>query len=159
MLLFTILERSDLPQNLSILSLALTWARERPKGLQGRPKRAKGSPKEAQGHPKGSRREPKSHRRRSKTPKGSQNDQIYIANSRSTAPADVMLSIMARPSALLTCSLGPHVAKWWRSSPQPYNEQMAPIGTEGVSRKYEINMKYILRQKICKSYETTNTIN
>ena len=100
-----VLERSDPPQNLSILSLALAWARERPKRLKGRPKGAKGSPKgpqrhpkatqgepkEGQGHPKGSQREPKSHRRKSKTPKGSQKDQIYISNSRSTAPADVIL--------------------------------------------------------------------
>ncbi len=80
-------------------------APRRPNRLKGRPKGAKGSPKgpqrlpkgtqrepkEAQGHPKGSQREPKSHRRKSKTPKGSQKDQIYISNSRSTAPADVML--------------------------------------------------------------------
>ena len=60
------IERSDPPQNLSFLSLALAWARERPKRLKGRPKGAKGSqrdPKDTQKPSEGSQRKAKGTRK------------------------------------------------------------------------------------------------
>jgi len=56
-------------------------------GPQSGPRTAKGSPRAPQREPKG----PQSHTKGSQAhPKGSQRDKIYISNSRSTAPADVI---------------------------------------------------------------------
>ena len=78
-------------------------AKESPRAPKREPRGAQSQPKGAQGHPKGSQREPKVAQRKPKAPqrhpreaKGSRN---IFTDSRSTAPADVMLSINSYPSS------------------------------------------------------------
>ena len=70
------------------------WGQRVPKR---EPKGAKGHPKGAKGHPQGAKRSARAPKREPEgaqsQPQGSQRDKIYISNSRSTAPADVMLCI------------------------------------------------------------------
>ena len=97
LLLFTILESSD-PL---FFQQHLEETPRHPKGIPQVPqdgqREPKGWPKGSQGQSKGSQRDPKVTPKEAKgtpkTPKGSQRDKIYISNSRSTAPADVMLCI------------------------------------------------------------------
>ena len=64
-----------------------------PKGAQGRPKEAKGRPRAAKRSQRAPKATPKEAKGTPKTPKANQKAEIYISNSRSTAPADVMLLI------------------------------------------------------------------